>query len=176
MMSKRPIITVPDPLLRQVSTPVETVDGDVRQLMDDLLETMYDAPGIGLAAVQVGVLRRVVVLDVGTKDEDTGEDRPAPIVMANPEIVALEGAPDLYEEGCLSIPDTLVDVERPSICTVRYVDRDGEQRELTADGLLAKAIQHEVDHLDGRLIIDHLSSLKREIVIRKLRKSQRATV
>jgi len=167
-MSIREIITVPDPLLREVSQPVESMDETIAVLLDDMLETMYDAPGIGLAAIQVGVPRRVVVLDV---NEDDDERRP--ICMLNPEIVAREGELTPFEEGCLSIPEVRVEVERPSICTVRYIDRQGTPQELTADGLLAKAIQHEVDHLDGKLIIDHLSKLRREMVIRKMKKLKR---
>ncbi|MEO1206735.1 MAG: peptide deformylase [Pseudomonadota bacterium] len=169
-MAELPIITIPDPLLREVSTPVETVNNGVLRLLDDMLETMYEAPGIGLAAVQVGVLKRLVVIDIGDEED---EDAKRPICMINPEIVSRDGEPSLYEEGCLSIPDIKVDVERPSLCTVRFIDRDGKQIELETDGLLAKAIQHEVDHLDGRLIIDHLSRLKREMVIRKFKKLQR---
>lgn len=170
-MAIRPIVTVPDPILRETSAPVERVDDDTRSLVDDMLETMYDAPGIGLAAIQVGVPRRIVVLDVAHKDDD---DNRQPICMINPEIVAIGGELRPYEEGCLSLPDVLVDIERPATLTVRYVDRDGEQRELAADGLLATAIQHEVDHLDGKLIIDFLSRLKRDMVVRKLKKIARA--
>lgn len=169
-MAELPIITIPDPLLRQVSAPIETVNGEIVDLMDNMLETMYVAPGIGLAAVQVGVLKRLLVLDIGDEDDETVRN---PICMVNPEIVELGGDLAPYEEGCLSIPDVKVDVERPELCTVRYVDRDGHQQELAADGLLAKVIQHEVDHLDGKLIIDHLSRLRRDMVIRKFKKLQR---
>ena len=168
-MAKLPIITLPDPLLRSVSAPVERVDDDVRKLMDDMLETMYAAPGIGLAAVQVAVPRRILVVDVA-KDGD----EPAPFCMVNPEIVSLGSEMRPHEEGCLSIPDVLVDIERPATVTVRFVDREGAQQELTAEGLLATALQHEINHLDGRLIIDFLSSLKRDIVVRKFKKMARS--
>lgn len=155
-------------MLRKVSDPVEGVDGEIVKLMDDMLETMYAAPGVGLAAVQVGIPRRIIVLDVA------GEDEPAaPICMANPEIVGLSDETRVYEEGCLSIPDVRVEIERPAGVTVRYVDRTGKQQELAANGLLATALQHEIDHLDGKLIIDFLSRLKRDMVIRKFRKQSR---
>ena len=165
------IVTVPDPILREASQPIETVDDATRQLMDDMLETMYDAPGIGLAAIQVGVPRRLVVLDVGSKED---EGRKSPIFMVNPEIVDTSETRRIYEEGCLSLPDVLVEIERPAEIRVRYVDRAGNEQELAADGLLATAIQHEVDHLDGRLIIDFLSKLKRDMVVRKLKKLAKA--
>jgi peptide deformylase len=168
-MSKLPIITIPDPILRKISDPVETVDADVRRLMDDMLETMYAAPGIGLAAIQVGVPKRIVVIDTA----DEGEEK-KPLIMANPELVALGPATRLYEEGCLSIPDVRVEIERPETVTVRYIDRAGKQQELAADGLLATAIQHELDHLDGQLIIDFLSRLKRDMIIRKFKKMARS--
>lgn len=167
-MSVLPIVTLPDPVLRKISDPVERVDHAVVKLMDDMLETMYAAPGVGLAAVQVGVPRRIVVID--TSDE--GEPK-KPLIMANPEIVALGSTTRLYEEGCLSIPDVRVDIERPSTVTVRYIDRAGVQQTLSADGLLATAIQHELDHLDGHLIIDFMSRLKRDMVIRKFKKLAR---
>jgi peptide deformylase len=168
-MSKLEIITLPDPVLRKVSMPVERVDEDLRRLADDMLETMYDAPGIGLAAPQVGVSRRLVVLDVSEKD---GEKNP--LVMINPQIVRLGDERRVYEEGCLSIPDVKVEIERPATLTVRYLDREGSAQELSAEGLLATAIQHEVDHLEGRLIIDFLSRLKRDIIVRRFRKQTRA--
>ncbi len=169
-MSKLEIVKVPDPILRETSTPVESVNADVRRLMDDMLETMYDAPGVGLAAIQVGVPRRVIVLDVSTDDEE-----PQPFFMANPEIVHLGEAMRTHEEGCLSIPGVNVEIERPADVTVRYVDREGAAQELTADGLLATAIQHEVDHLDGKLIIDFMSRLRRDMIIRKFRKQRQAS-
>lgn len=167
-MAILPIITLPDPVLRKISDPVERVDDAVVKLMDDMLETMYAAPGIGLAAIQVGIPRRIVVLDTA----DEGEPK-QPLVMVNPEIVALGPTTRLYEEGCLSIPDVRVDIERPDTVTVRFLDRNGKEQELAADGLLATAIQHELDHLDGHLIIDFLSRLKRDIVIRKFKKLAR---
>jgi peptide deformylase len=167
-MSILEIITIPDPVLRQVAQPVERVDDALRRLADDMLETMYDAPGVGLAAPQVGVSRRLVVLDVSDKDDERH-----PIVMVNPEIVRLGDEKRVYEEGCLSIPEVKVEIERPADLTVRYLDRDGRLQELRADGLLATAIQHEVDHLDGRLIIDFLSRLKRDMIVRRFRKQAR---
>ena len=163
-----PIITLPDPVLRKISEPVERVDAAVLKLMDDMLESMYAAPGIGLAAVQVNVPRRIVVLDAS----DEGEAR-QPLYFINPEIVAMGPTTRLYEEGCLSIPDVRVDIERPVTVTVRYLDRAGKTQELAADGLLATALQHELDHLDGHLIIDFLSRLKRDMIIRKFKKQAR---
>ena len=168
-MAKLEIVTLPDPILRTVSTRVEQVDDELGRLIDDMFETMYAAPGVGLAAIQVGVPKRLVVLDVGGEEPD--EQRQ--IVMINPEIVRLSDTRRVYEEGCLSIPDVKVEIERPDGVTVRYLDRDGRSQELTADGLLATAIQHEIDHLDGRMIIDFLSRLRREMVVRKFRKLAR---
>lgn len=168
-MSKLEIITLPDPILRKVAALVERVDSDLCRLADDMLDTMYAAPGIGLAAPQIGVSRRLIVLDVSEKD---GEKNP--IVMFNPEIVRLAEERRVYEEGCLSIPDVKVEIERPAAVTVRYIDREGTSNELNADGLLATAIQHEVDHLEGRLIIDYLSRLKRDIIVRRFKKQARA--
>ena len=170
-MSKLPIITLPDPMLRRVSAPVERVDLELLRLAADMLETMYAAPGIGLAAVQVGVPRRLVVLDVS---ED--EDEKRPLILINPEIVALGSEPRLHEEGCLSIPDFRLEIERPSAVTISYLDHEGERRELAAEGLLATAIQHEIDHLNGKLIVDFLSRLKRELVVKKLKKLPRGEV
>jgi peptide deformylase len=167
-MAILPIIKLPDPILRQVSKPIEEVDDAVRRLADDMLETMYKAPGVGLAGIQVAVARRILVLDVSEKD-----DEPAPLVMINPQILSLGSELRMHEEGCLSIPDTHVEIERPSSLQVRYLDRDGQPVELAAEGLLATAIQHEIDHLDGRLIIDFLSKLRRDMVIRKLKKTSK---
>ena len=153
LMSILPIITLPDPLLRTSSEPIERVDDELRRFADDMLETMYDAPGVGLAAIQVAVPRRLLVLDVTDKENEP----PNPIVMINPEIVRLGDTLAPYEEGCLSIPDVRVEIERPSAVTVRFLDREGKLQELSAEGLLATAIQHEVDHLDGKLIIDFIS-------------------
>ncbi|MGJ7039711.1 peptide deformylase [Shinella sp. BE166] len=165
-MTIKPLIILPDPILRQVSKPIETVDSEVKKLADDMLETMYDAPGIGLAAIQIGVARRMLVLDV-SKD---GEDK-APLVFINPEVVASSDARSVYEEGCLSIPDYYAEVERPAAITVKHLDRDGKEQLTEADGLLATCLQHEIDHLNGVLFIDHISKLKREIVIRKFTKA-----
>ena len=167
-MSVLEIITVPDPILRKISEPVERVDIAVLKLMDDMLETMYAAPGVGLAAIQVGQPRRIVVIDTA----DDGEDK-KPLCLINPEIIKLGSTTRLYEEGCLSIPDVRVEIERPETVTVRYIDRAGKQQELAAEGLLATALQHELDHLDGHLIIDFLSRLKRDMIIRKFKKQGR---
>jgi peptide deformylase len=164
-MTIKPLIILPDPILRQVSKPIETVDGEVRKLADDMLETMYDAPGIGLAAIQVGVARRLLVLDVSKDDEK------APLVFINPEVVASSDTRSVYEEGCLSIPDYYAEVERPATITVKYLDRDGKEQVTEADGLLATCLQHEIDHLNGVLFIDYISKLKREMVIRKFTKA-----
>ena len=171
-MSLLPIITLPDPKLREISSSVEDVTDDIRSLADDMLETMYDAPGIGLAAVQVGVLKRVIVVDAANNDDDTEQRHP--LILINPEIVSRSEATRDYEEGCLSLPDVRIDVERPCEITVRYISREGAARELTADGLLATVIQHEVDHLDGKLIIDFMSRLKRDMVIKRFKKAARS--
>jgi peptide deformylase len=168
-MAKLDIITLPNPLLRKASKPVERVDAELGKLADDMLETMYAAPGVGLAAVQVGVPRRLIVLDTSDK-----EDEPNPLVLINPEVVSLGSEMRVHEEGCLSIPDTRVEIERPASLVVRYLDRDGKQQEMTAEGLLATAVQHEIDHLNGKLIIDFLSRLKRDMVMRKFKKQAKA--
>ena len=161
----RPLVILPDPILRQVSRPVERVDDQLRRFADDMLETMYDAPGIGLAAIQVGEPLRMLVIDLAKEGEPK-----APQVFINPLIVASGDAGSVYEEGCLSIPDYYAEVERPDRVTVTYLDRDGEERTIEADGLLATCLQHEIDHLDGVLFIDHISKLKRDMVVRKFRK------
>ncbi|MCC7346950.1 MAG: peptide deformylase [Variibacter sp.] len=165
-MAIRPIIILPDPLLRRVSSPVESIDADIRRLIDDMFETMYDAPGIGLAAIQVAVPKRVVTVDIAKKDEP-----PNPQVFINPEIVASAEQKSVYEEGCLSIPDIHEDVERPATVRVRYLDRDGKPQECEADGLLATCLQHEIDHLNGVLFIDHISKLKRDRILKKFVKA-----
>ena len=170
-MAVKTILTAPDPRLKKKSKPVASVDAEVRQLMDDMLETMYAAPGIGLAAPQVDVLKRVIVLDIDREDTKTG-----PLLMANPEIVEASDEDATYEEGCLSVPEHYADVVRPAKVTVRYLDRDGAQKELTCEGLLATCIQHEIDHLDGVLFVDHISALKRGMILRKLAKSKRSRV
>jgi len=164
-MATLPIITLPNPLLRKRSQAVERIDAELGKLADDMLETMYAAPGVGLAAVQVGVPRRLIVIDTVKED-----DPPAPLILVNPEIVALGPNLRLHEEGCLSIPDERIEIERPGSLTVRYLDRDGKAQELQAEGLLATVIQHEIDHLNGKLIIDYLSRLKRDIIIRRFKK------
>ena len=167
-MALLPILTAPDPRLKKKSKPVDSVDADVRQLMDDMLETMYAAPGIGLAAPQVGQLRRVIVLDIDREDVKTG-----PLFMANPEIVEASDEDVTYEEGCLSVPEHYSDVVRPAKVRVRYLDRDGAQQEMACEGLLATCVQHEIDHLDGILFIDHISALKRNMILRKLLKARK---
>ena len=167
-MAKRPIIYLPDPVLRLVSAPIDRVDDEVRRLADDMLETMYAAPGVGLAAPQVGISRRLIVLDVS--DED---DNKQPYVMINPTIVSASATPNVHDEGCLSIPDVRVEIERPAEVVVAYLDRDGKQQQLAASELLATCIQHEIDHLDGRLLIDYMSRLKRDMVIRRFKKYAR---
>jgi len=171
-MSLLPIITLPDPILRQKALPVERVDDELRRTLDDMLETMYDAPGVGLAANQVNIARRFIVVDAGNKKDDDGESR-SPMVLINPEIVAHGGTLGSYEEGCLSLPDIHVEIERPEAITVRYLDREGAQQELATEGFLATVIQHEVDHLDGKLIIDFLSSLRRDMIVRRFKKLAR---
>jgi peptide deformylase len=165
-MTIKPLIILPDPVLRQLSKPVETVDADVRRLADDMLETMYDAPGIGLAAIQVGIAKRMLVIDLAKEGEEK-----QPLVFINPQILKSSDERSVYEEGCLSIPDYYAEVERPAAITVEYVDRDGKQQTVDADGLLATCLQHEIDHLNGVLFIDHISKLKREMVIRKFTKA-----
>lgn len=165
-MTIKPLIILPDPLLRQVSKPIERVDSDVTKLADDMLETMYDAPGIGLAAIQVGVPRRMLVIDIAREGEEK-----QPLVFLNPEILSSSDDRSIYEEGCLSIPDYYAEVERPASVTVKYLDREGKEQILEAEGLLATCLQHEIDHLNGVLFIDHISRLKREMVIKKFTKA-----
>ena len=167
-MAKLPILTAPDPRLKKISKPVEKVDDEIRQLMDDMLETMYVAPGIGLAAPQVGVLKRVIVVDVA----DEGEE-PQPLKLANPELIWVSDHDTNYNEGCLSLPEHYAEVVRPAEIKVRYLDHQNEIRELAADGLLATCIQHEIDHLDGILFVEHISALKRNMILRKLLKSKK---
>lgn len=168
-MTIKPLIILPDPLLRQVSSPIERVDSDTSKLIDDMLETMYDAPGIGLAAIQVGVPRRLLVIDVSKEGEDK-----KPLVFINPEIITSSDDRSVYEEGCLSIPDYYAEVERPAAVTVKSIDRDGHEKLTEADGLLATCLQHEIDHLNGVLFIDHISRLKREMVIKKFTKAAKS--
>ena len=168
-MAIRPIIIAPDPVLKAKAKPVENIDGGIVRLMDDMLETMYRAPGIGLAAPQIGVLQRVIVVDVADKDE-----KPQPFAMANPEILWKSDETSVHNEGCLSLPDHYADVTRPKQVRLRYIDRDGEVRELDADNLLATCVQHEIDHLNGVLFIDHISLLKRNMIMRKLQKAKKS--
>ena len=168
-MALLPILTAPDPRLKKVSVPVKSVDASVRKLMDDMLETMYQAPGIGLAAPQVGVLKRVIVLDIAREGEE-----PQPLRLANPEVVWVSDEDVTYNEGCLSVPEHYADVARPKACRVKYIDHENKRQEIAAEGLLATCLQHEIDHLDGVLFIDHLTSLKRNIILRKLLKAKKA--
>jgi peptide deformylase len=168
-MAVLPIIVAPDPRLKAKCAPVERVDAEVRKLMDDMLETMHLAPGIGLAAPQVGVKKRVIVVDVSP----SGEPR-RPYRMANPEIVWAADEKVVFEEGCLSLPQEFAEVKRPARIRVRYLDHENEIRELGASDMLATCIQHEMDHLDGVLFVDHISALKRGIILRRLKKEKRA--
>ena len=164
-MSVKKILTAPNKLLRQVSKSVEKVGNEERTLMDDMLDTMYDAPGIGLAAIQIGVPKRIIVLDIG-RDENKKEPR----FFVNPVIKNKNEEKAKYEEGCLSVPDQFADIERPSSCEVEYLDYEGKKQLLKAEGLLATCIQHEMDHLEGILFIDYLSKLKKSMIIKKLSK------
>jgi peptide deformylase len=165
----RPILQLPEPVLRRVSTPVAKIDDEIKRLIKDMFETMYDAPGIGLAAVQIGVPKRVVTIDA-----TRGEEEKNPMVFINPEIVSSSDEKDVKEEGCLSIAEYYEEVERPSAVTVRYMDEKGKTKEIEAEGLLARALQHEIDHLNGVLFIDHLSKLKRDRVTKKFTKAAKA--
>ena len=164
-MSAKEIITVPDEILKKISDPVEKIGINEKKLIDDLFETMYVSNGIGLAAVQIGILKRILVVDVSTKDEKN-----QPIVLINPVIKNLSDDTSVYEEGCLSIPETFIEIERPKICEVEYIDEKGSKKNLECDGLLSTCIQHEIDHLDGKLIIDHLSKLIKNFIIKKISK------
>jgi peptide deformylase len=167
-MVLRQIITAPDPRLRETSRPVEDIDDDVRTLMDDMLETMYAAPGVGLSAIQVGVARRIVVIDTA-KDPDP----PEPLRLINPEIIWQAEETSPFEEGCLSFPDQYEEVERPGAVHVQYLDENGVRRVVEAEGLQAIALQHEIDHLDGVLLVDHISTIKRNIIMRRMKKLRR---
>lgn len=170
-MSKLDIIHVPDPLLRKESAPVERVDDELRKLMDDMLETMYDAPGIGLAAIQVAVPRRLLVMDT----EGTEEER-KPLFLINPEVIWESPEFNVYNEGCLSVPEHYAEIERPASVKVRYLDYDGKEQEQLMDGLAATCVQHEIDHLNGVVFIDYLSRLKRNMIIKKVQKADKDTV
>ena len=167
-MAVLPIITAPDKRLKIKSEPVEHVDACIAALMDDMLETMYLAPGVGLAAPQVGVTKRIIVIDVGKSEEER-----EPLRMANPEIVWESEDWSVYEEGCLSLPEYYADVERPEQVRVKYIDQTNTESELEAEGLLATCIQHEIDHLEGVLFVDHLTSIKRGMILRKLQKAKK---
>ncbi|MBK6490512.1 MAG: peptide deformylase [Sphingomonadales bacterium] len=172
-MAILPIIEAPDPRLKTVSTPVETFDEALQVLIDDMFETMYDAPGIGLAAIQVGVPKRLLVMDLQEKNEETGATIREPRVFINPEILQTSEEMSVYNEGCLSVPDQYADVERPKTVRARWLDRDGKRHEQELDEMLATCLQHEMDHLEGILFIDHLSKLKRDMVLKKLQKARR---
>jgi peptide deformylase len=164
-MSIKPLVILPDPVLRLVSKPVDRVDAPLLKLADDMFETMYDAPGIGLAAIQIGEPLRMLVIDLAKEGEE-----PAPQVFINPEILEKSDERSVYEEGCLSIPDYYAEVERPAKVRVRHLDREGKEQEVEAEGLLATCLQHEIDHLNGVLFIDHISKLKRDMVVKKFKK------
>ena len=164
-MSVKPILTEPNKLLRQISKPVESVGDEERKLMNDMLDTMYAAPGIGLAAIQIGIPKRIIVMDI-SRDEDKKEPR----YFVNPVIKNKNNETSKYEEGCLSVPDQFAEIERPNECEVEYLDYNGKKQLLKADGLLATCIQHEMDHLEGVLFIDYLSKLKKSMIIKKLSK------
>jgi peptide deformylase len=170
-MALLPIITAPDPRLKLVASRVDAVDDGVRRLMDDMLETMYEAPGVGLAAPQVGVLKRVIVADVARSGE-----APQPMLMANPEIIEASQERVMFEEGCLSLPEHFADVKRHERIRIRYLDRESEIREQDVEGFLATCVQHEIDHLDGVLFVDHISGLKRGMIMRKLTKLKKQDV
>ena len=164
----RKILTEPDPILRKKCEPLEKVDAETKKLMDDMLETMYAAPGIGLAAIQVGILKRLVVIDISK-----GEEEKKPVFLINPQIIHQSKKTSIYEEGCLSLPGQFAEIERPAECILKYIDYNGKEKELKADGLLATCVQHEVDHLNGILFIDYLSKLKKDMIIKKLVKQKK---
>ena len=167
-MSIKDIITVPNEMLKKISEPIEKVGVNEKKLINDLFETMYNSNGIGLAAVQVGILKRILVIDVSTKDEKKN-----PLSFINPTIKKVSDETSIYEEGCLSIPETFIEIERPKICEIEYIDIVGKKRNLKCDGLLSTCLQHEINHLDGKLIIDHLSKLKKDIIIKKISKKKK---
>tara|TARA_Y100000590_G_scaffold107430_1_gene122232 strand:+ start:10923 stop:11447 length:525 start_codon:yes stop_codon:yes gene_type:complete len=168
-MALREILTEPNKILRQKSLPVEEVNDEVRKLMDDMLETMYAAPGIGLAAIQVGVPKRIIVLDISSKDSTKN-----PMYFVNPEIIIKSKNNSTYEEGCLSVPGQFAEIDRPDKCHIKYLDYNGQPKEMQAEGMLATCIQHEIDHLEGILFIDYLSKLKKTMIIKKLSKQKKA--
>ena len=168
-MTIKKILTEPDPFLRQKSKTVEKVDIAIRNLMDDMLETMYEAPGIGLAAIQIGVPKRVIVIDLASKSE-----KKQPMYFVNPEIVSSSENDATYEEGCLSVPNQFAEIDRPDKCHVKFLDYNGKEQFLKAEGLLATCIQHEMDHLEGILFIDYLSKLKKNMIVKKLSKQKKS--
>ncbi|OYY65585.1 peptide deformylase [Sphingomonas sp. 28-62-11] len=172
-MAVHKIVEIPDPRLRTISTPVATVDAEVRTLIDDMFDTMYASRGIGLAAIQIGVPKRILVIDLQEEGED-GKPVRDPRVFINPEIVEADEDTNIYNEGCLSVPDQYAEVERPATCRVRWLDADGVAHDEQLEGLLATCIQHEMDHLEGIIFIDHLSRLKRSMVLKKLAKQRKA--
>ena len=174
-MSLLPIIEVPDPILRSTSAPVERVDDELRGLIANMFETMYAAPGIGLAAVQVAVPRRLFIIDLQDPEEEGGDPVKKPQVFINPEILSMSDEISVYNEGCLSIPDQYAEVERPASVRARWLDAEGKQQEGDVDGLLATCFQHETDHLNGILFIDHISRLRRDMVLKKLAKLRKET-
>ncbi|HEX5184542.1 MAG TPA: peptide deformylase [Allosphingosinicella sp.] len=172
-MAIRPILETPDPILRQISAPVDQVTDEIRVLVDDMFETMYAAPGIGLAAIQVGVAKRILVIDLQEPEDEEGEPVRNPLVFINPEIVETSETVQSYNEGCLSVPEMYAEVERPDRIRARWLDRDGNAHDEELDGLLAVCLQHEMDHLQGILFIDHLSRLKRDMILKKLAKARK---
>ena len=168
-MTIRKILTEPDPFLRKKSAIVEEVNDEIRSLMDDMLETMYDAPGIGLAAIQIGVPKRVIVIDLSK-----GDEKKSPMFFVNPEIIVKSNNDAVYEEGCLSVPNQFAEINRPETCKVKFLDYEGKEQTLEAKGLLATCIQHEMDHLEGVLFIDYLSKLKKSMIIKKLSKQKKS--
>ena len=167
-MTIKDIITVPDDTLKKISSPIENVGDNEKELIKDLFETMYNSNGIGLAAVQVGILKRILVIDISGKDE-----KKQPLSFINPVIKTVSDETSVYEEGCLSIPNTFIEIERPKICEVEFIDINGKVKNLKCDGLLSTCLQHEINHLDGKLIIDNLSKLKRDLIIKKISKTQK---
>ena len=167
-MSIRNIIIEPDSILRKKSEPLQQVNNDTRKLLDDMLKTMYAAPGIGLAAVQIGILKRMIVIDISKKEEKKN-----PIFLINPEIIFQSKETSIYEEGCLSLPGQYAEIERPAKCKIKYIDYNGKKAELEANGLLSTCVQHEIDHLNGILFIDYLSKLKKDMIIKKLKKQKK---
>ena len=163
-MTIKKILTEPDPFLRQKSQDVDIVDNQIRKIMDDMLDTMYAAPGIGLAAIQIGIPKRIIVIDLSKEEEKK------PLYFVNPKIISKSNNNSTYEEGCLSVPGQFAEIDRPDRCHINYLDYNGEQQELNTEGLLATCIQHEMDHLEGILFIDYLSKLKKSMIIKKLSK------